>query len=83
MMLSGVGPAAHLSEHNVPIIRDLPGVGSHLIDHAAVNLRFKDKSESTAAYLMRRWPRDIPRIITTVLQYKLFRTGPLASGVSS
>jgi choline dehydrogenase-like flavoprotein len=35
MMLSGLGPAAHLQEHGIPVIADLPGVGSHLLDHVA------------------------------------------------
>ena len=34
LMLSGVGPAAHLREHGVSVIHDLPGVGENLQDHA-------------------------------------------------
>jgi choline dehydrogenase len=33
LMLSGVGPAAHLAEFGIPIVRDLPGVGQNLRDH--------------------------------------------------
>ncbi|MFE7131890.1 GMC family oxidoreductase [Streptomyces sp. NPDC057638] len=33
LMLSGVGPAAHLRETGVPVRVDSPGVGSHLQDH--------------------------------------------------
>ncbi|KAH9928845.1 GMC oxidoreductase [Fomitopsis serialis] len=33
LMLSGVGPADHLARHGIPILKDLPGVGSHLQDH--------------------------------------------------
>jgi choline oxidase len=32
LMLSGIGPAAHLAEHGVDVVADLP-VGEHLIDH--------------------------------------------------
>ena len=33
LMLSGVGPAAHVSEYGVPVVHDLPGVGENLQDH--------------------------------------------------
>ena len=33
LMLSGVGPAAHVSEHGIPVVHDLPGVGENLQDH--------------------------------------------------
>jgi choline dehydrogenase len=35
-MLSGIGPAAHLSDHAVGVACDLPGVGQHLQDHLSV-----------------------------------------------
>ena len=33
LMLSGVGPAEHLRQHGVEVVRDLPGVGENLQDH--------------------------------------------------
>ena len=33
MMLSGLGPAAHLAEHGIGVVADLPGVGQDLQDH--------------------------------------------------
>jgi len=33
LMLSGVGPAAHLAEHGVAVVADRPGVGQNLQDH--------------------------------------------------
>jgi choline dehydrogenase len=38
LMLSGIGPAAHLREHGIEVLRDLPGVGQNLHDHPAVPL---------------------------------------------
>ena len=32
-MLSGVGPKQHLSDMGIPVIKDLSGVGEHLMDH--------------------------------------------------
>ncbi|MBM7067445.1 choline dehydrogenase [Actibacterium sp. 188UL27-1] len=36
LMLSGIGPAAHLTQHNIDVIADRPGVGQNLQDHLEV-----------------------------------------------
>ena len=36
LMLSGIGPAAHLAEHGIEVIADRPGVGGNLMDHLEV-----------------------------------------------
>ena len=36
LMLSGVGPGAHLQALGIPVLHDLPGVGRHLHDHIDV-----------------------------------------------
>lgn len=33
LMLSGIGPAAHLGEHGIEVVHDAPGVGQNLQDH--------------------------------------------------
>ena len=36
LMLSGIGAADHLVEMGLPVIADLPGVGSNLQDHPSI-----------------------------------------------
>ena len=43
LMLSGVGPAAHLAQFGVPLTLDLPGVGQNLRDHPIVWVTWKTK----------------------------------------
>ena len=33
LQLSGVGPAAHLANHGISVVADLPGVGENYQDH--------------------------------------------------
>lgn len=35
-MLAGIGPAAHLREHGIDVVVDVPGVGANLHDHPLV-----------------------------------------------
>ena len=41
LQLSGVGPAALLQGHGIPIVADLPGVGENLQDHLLLRLVYK------------------------------------------
>jgi choline dehydrogenase-like flavoprotein len=38
LMLSGIGPGAHLRQHGIATLHDLPGVGANLHDHVDVVL---------------------------------------------
>ncbi|KAI0742344.1 alcohol oxidase [Daedaleopsis nitida] len=41
LMLSGLGPKEHLSSKGIPVIRDMPAVGSFLQDHVGVPLTYE------------------------------------------
>jgi choline dehydrogenase len=47
LMLSGVGPAAHLAEHGIAVVADRPGVGANLQDHLELYLQFASKKPIT------------------------------------
>ncbi len=40
LMLSGIGPAAHLQEHGIEVVADRPGVGANLQDHLEIYMQF-------------------------------------------
>lgn len=39
LMLSGIGPGAHLAEHGIDVVADRPGVGANLMDHLEVYIQ--------------------------------------------
>lgn len=41
LMISGVGPAAELARHGIPLIRNLEGVGRNLQDHFYIHTAFR------------------------------------------
>lgn len=70
LMLSGVGPAAHLRDLGVPVVVDLPGVGRNLQDHPTVALAW----ELADPERLRGALYDDPE-----KTYRLSRRGPLAA----
>jgi choline dehydrogenase-like flavoprotein len=74
LMLSGIGPADHLREHGIAVVRDAPGVGQNLIDHPEVPII----SEANGRYGYFRQGEGW-RMLRNGLQFKLFGTGPVTS----
>jgi choline dehydrogenase len=73
LMLSGVGPADHLTDVGVPVVADAPGVGRNLTDHLLVPLAFEGRDFASPG--ADTGPEEIE-------QYLKERTGPLDSIVS-
>ena len=45
LMLSGIGPAAHLKANGIAVVADVPGVGKNLQDHLKLSVRWAGKTE--------------------------------------
>ena len=73
LMLSGVGPAAHLTAHDIPVVHDLPGVGQNLQDHLQVKVNYACKQSITLDGADSLW---------NILKYLLLKRGPLTSNVA-
>ncbi|MCP3968802.1 MAG: choline dehydrogenase [Rhodobacteraceae bacterium] len=52
LMLSGIGPGAHLAEHSIGVVADRPGVGGNLQDHLEVYFQFAARQPIT---LFKHW----------------------------
>ena len=77
LMLSGIGDEAALRAAGVEVKHHLPGVGANYQDHLAVGVLMEMRN--TESYGI-SW-RTLPRGVANLLEYALFRTGPLSSNV--
>ena len=74
LMLSGIGPAAHLAAHGIQIVADRPGVGQNLQDHLEVYIQM---AASQPVSLFKYW--NVFGKAWVGLQWALTRSGPGAS----
>ena len=73
LMLSGIGPAAHLSSLGIDVVHDAANVGQNLIDHLACGGAYSINEPVTLAHAEKLGP---------VLEYVTKRTGMLTSNVA-
>jgi choline dehydrogenase-like flavoprotein len=76
LMLSGIGPAAHLQSHGIAVAHDLPGVGRNLHDHVDVVQvvdapHLKDLFGLSVAGLV--------RVVKGIFEWRNFRSGMLTT----
>lgn len=74
LMLSGIGPAAHLAEHGIAVTSNLPGVGENLMDHHEVPVVAATHGKLGYYGMDRGWP-----MIRSGLEYLMFGTGPVST----
>lgn len=74
LMLSGIGPAAHLIDNGIGVVHDSSSVGRNLADHIAASLTYEVNVPSLNTYFTPR------RMIRAGIEWALFRDGPLAAG---
>lgn len=74
LMVSGIGPAAHLAEHGIDVVADRPGVGRNLQDHLELYIQ---AAASQPVSLFRYW--NLPGKAYVGARWLLSRSGPGAS----
>ena len=74
LMLSGIGPSAHLKEHGIDVVADRPGVGQNLQDHLELYIQQACTQPIT---LFKHWNLLGKALVGA--QWLFFKTGPGAS----
>lgn len=77
LKLSGVGPAAELREHGIPVVSDLPAVGANLADHLFSSIVCKVTPGSSIQVLS-----DELRSLPHLIEWLRHGTGVMTSQVA-
>ncbi len=78
LQISGVGPAAHLQSLGIPVVHDLPDVGSNLVDHYVVRVVHRVQGTRTVNELAR-----FPGVVPEIFKFFLTGKGALTFGVTT
>lgn len=78
LLLSGIGPGAHLQQMGVPVVRDLTSVGANLHDHFNSYVAWR----STKAGTLNDLAMSPLKQVAAGIKYAFTRQGPL-SGIST
>ncbi|SFB87159.1 choline dehydrogenase [Polaromonas sp. OV174] len=78
LQLSGIGPAALLQQHGIPVVQDLAGVGANLQDHLQIRSVYKVQGVATLNTMASSWLGKAK----IALEYALKRSGPMSMAPS-
>jgi choline dehydrogenase len=78
LQLSGIGPAALLRQHGIPVVQDCPGVGENLQDHLQIRAVFKVSGVATLNTMANSWMGKLK----IGMEYALKRSGPMSMAPS-
>jgi choline dehydrogenase len=78
LQLSGIGPAALLKQHDIPVQVDLPGVGANLQDHLQIRAVFKLNNAKTLNTMV----GSLYGKALVAMEYAMKRTGPMSMAPS-
>ncbi len=73
LMLSGIGPADHLRENDIPVVADSPGVGGNLSDHPVVTAMWSAPKNRSL------WERAGP---VNLARWQMTHTGPMTTNIA-
>ncbi len=85
LQLSGIGPAALLQQHGIPVVADLPGVGANLQDHLQIRSVYKvNKLSGSKAnhFTLNTLGSSLWGKAKIGLEYALRQTGPMSMAPS-
>ena len=74
LQLSGVGPAALLRQHGIPLVHELPGVGENMQDHWQLRCVFRVRNTVT----LNQWVASPVRRYAMGAYYLLTKRGPMS-----
>jgi choline dehydrogenase len=77
LMLSGIGPAAHLKDHGIAVVADSPQVGQNLNDHQGLNYTWRMNVPTYNDILRPWWGK-----LMVGMKYFLGGNGPLAKSIN-